>query len=254
MNKIKLLIGFIICVTIYMLIMLFIFKDKIFDSDSGLIMVLDNQKNYLYKDGKYQEISTSEIEKEDEFNVYIDGSNTGKYGLKLGNVWNLFDKTNNYKSYKGYLFAINDNSKIEVEKNEFRKLDNNEKSYIKKMYNISKFDNLSNEKVYMIDLNNDEKLDKLICLNYYVVGENKKDYYNLIIAIIDDKNYNIINEKGLKVNSIYDVKMIYKLDKDKYKSIIIEKITNPEGDIHDYNIDDNIYNFDGKKYKVIEER
>ena len=257
MNKSKILIGFIICVTIYVGIMLIAFRKQIFGKEENIniYFVLDNQKNYLYSDGYYSEISDNEIDNLDlKFDTYVNYEEFGNYRLQMGSVWNLFDKNDNYIMHDGYLFAVSDSKKANVEAIIPRSLTDEEKQMLKKDYKASNLDNLMVEQVFDTDLDNDDKMDKLICVSYHEIGEDMKNYYNLVIAIIGNKKYNIIDEKGEKIDNIYMIRAIFRLDDESYQSFVLQNITNPEGDIESYSADDEIYRFDDGNYEVLMER
>ena len=257
MNKSKILIGFIICVTIYMGILLIAFRKQIFGKEEkiDIYMVLDNQKNYLYSDGEYTEISDTEIEKLDKtFDTYVNYDDYGNYKLKMGSVWNLFDEKDDFKMHEGYLFAVSDSKKANVETSRPRSLTDEEKNMLKDDYEVSNLNNLMVEQVFDTDLDNDDKIDKLICVSYHEIGEDTKNYYNLVIAIIADKKYNIIKEKGSKLDNIYMIKAIFRIDEESHQSFVLEKITNPEGDIESYDVNDAIYRFNDGKYQAVLER
>lgn len=247
MKNYKALIVFIVCGFIYMVILLFVLNNSNKQNDK-IYLVLDNQINYSYKNGEYTEIDNEEIENiQEKFNVYIDNKNIGKYSLKAGNVWNLFDSENNYKYYKGYLFATN--GKVKISDVNSRKLTESEKEMLEKKYNIKIKETINVEEVYDIYLNNNDISDKIICVSYSEVGENTSEFYNLILTNIDGEINTIIKEKGEEVNSLYYIKGIFKIDNEKNNSFIVQKIENYNGDIENYSINDYIYQYKKGIYK-----
>ena len=244
MKKSKLLIGLLICVTIYVLLVFIFFKNNNSSEADSLYLVLDNYGNYQYNNGEFKEIPVSKIEDDKKaFDTYIDNSYYGSYHLKYGNIWNLFDSKSEYQYYQGYLFAVSDGDKVNVNPDNARVINEDEKNMLKNEYNITNFDNLVVQKVYDIDLDMDNKKDKLLCISNYDSDDYSNKNYNLVIAIINSKKYNIINEKGKNINNIYDIKGIFTIDK-KDRYFIIEKDENPNGDIESNKIYNYIYCYD----------
>ena len=250
-EKNKIIIVLIIILVIYFIIMRLLFRKS---SNANQFMVIDNNMSLRYSNGNYYKIERKSIEdSNDYFKTYIDNKYYGKYKLRYGTVWNLFDKNDNFKSYNGYLFATNID--LDVHNINYRNLNESEKDIIKSNYNINNFSFLFTQKVIDIDLNNDGNLDRLICLtnshyldlsNVYIENYNDKNNYSILFAIINDKLVKINDVIGEVDVAIYDIKLIYNLKNDKNVNILLEEVRNPLGDSQI--VIDSIYRYSRGKF------
>ena len=250
-KKNKIIIVIIIILVIYFIIMNFLFRK---DSNTNQFMVIDNNLSLRYSNGTYYKVERKSIEDSSEyFKTYIDNKYYGKYRLKYGTVWNLFDKDDNFKSYNGYLFATN--MDLDIHDIDSRSLNEEEKEIIRNNYDINNFNFLFTDNVIDIDLNNDGKLDKLVCLtnshyldlsNVYIENYNDKNNYSILFAIINDKIIKIKDVIGEVDVPIYDIKLIYNFKNDKNINILLEETHNPLGDSQV--IIDNVYKYSRGKF------
>ncbi len=246
-NK-KVIIGVFICLFAYLLIIVFTYKKNIFDK-RYLYIVLDNQVNYLYNNDGFKKINNSDLEKMNlKFNCYEDNINIGEYYLKRGTIWNLFDENNNYKYYSNYILAINGTYPFELDSINYRELSSEEKRYINDKYNISQ--DIISGKTIDVDLNGDNVQEKIIISSYNGEDINTNDY-NLVLIMNNKKYSEIVYNTNLNANNSYDIKAIFKLGEDKYKTIILEEIENIDGDIDTYKKENIIYQYGKKGYQKI---
>lgn len=251
MKKKTLIIAILFFLGIYLLIFFLTFKNEIFEK-RYVYLILDNQKNYLYNKDGFTLISNEKIEDLNYlYDIYIDGQNIGKYKLQKGEIWNLFDKNNNYKYYDEYFLGIYGDYPISVDNPKKRNLNLEEIKMLKEEYDINLESDIITGTVYETFLDNDDVKDKIIISTYNEIGENPNNFYNLVIVKINDNTSILINSKGEQVNCDYDVKSIFRLGNDKYQTLVLEKIENNNGDEETYSIENSIYQFSKKEYQKI---
>lgn len=146
------------------------------------IVIGDN--GYIVQKTHFMSASDSIIENK-YFNVYIDGTYYGKYNLKKGNKWLLFNG-DEYKSYDGMLFAFQDDLNIEVKKIGLSSITDENINEIKKIYGRSI--NVMNELYY----------SSMRCINSNECFIDSTNLYD-----IDDINYNLVYYKNN--NKLYEI-------------------------------------------------
>jgi hypothetical protein len=213
MNK-KVLIIVLVILIIYGVIAWYIINNNQTDNNNNnnddndnIKTITDNKyliigNNNFYFNDKWGQASQNEIESSTIlFNSYVNNKYLGKYNLKYGNRWNLFDN-NNYISYTGNLIAFTSDFNIEVKDYKIVETTNVDKTFlISKGYN--NFDNLiSNERINL-DIDSNGIIDELICVSNssYIENDNNK-YYNAVYLKLNGTTVPIIEEN--KTTNIYD--------------------------------------------------
>lgn len=255
MKKSQIVVGIIYMLILIISVILFIIVKNNEKNNQNIdaYFILDNQTNYIYSinDG-FSIISDEEIESlKLLFKTYSDGNYIGDYYLTKVNLWNLFDKNNNYISYDGYLFAYSSNLKISIDASKSRTMNNLEMNLLKKHFKISSFNHLYTNEVYEVDLNNDGIVDKIICASNNSIETSNSENYNLIVSIIDNQVKAIVEEYNVSSTNVYSIKGFFNINNSAYKYVIVEKIMNYDGDVESYSVNDKIYKYYNNNYKEV---
>lgn len=172
-------------------------------------LVIGNESIWENKNNSWKKITYDDVNNK-KFNVYIDNMYSGKYTLKYGKVWNLYDNSG-LVMYEDLFVAMSDVNWDIVNIN-IDSISKEDLIYINSVLN-SKYsleDITLNEKVN-VDLNNNGIIDTIIN-----VGNLNRDgldkYFSLVYVIIDGKKEILINEDiDVKDNLNYPIYRINSL-------------------------------------------
>ncbi len=130
-----------------------------------------------------------------KFNIYSANELKGKYYLKYGNTWNLFDDNNNYVAFDEEFYAYDENLDLTNIAFTTQNITELEIEEIKNNYNIQiNSADLVINNLMTIDLNDDGNLDKLVFVSNLDYETVKDHYYNIAYANINGKIIDIIRE------------------------------------------------------------
>ena len=206
-------VPIIIAVILFVIgiILFFVFretKQKEVKSDINYL-VIGNESIWENKNNSWKKVTYDDVNNK-KLNVFIDNMYSGKYTLKYGKVWNLYDNSG-LVMYEDSFVAMSDVNWDIVNIN-IDSISKEDLIYINSVLN-SKYsleDITLNEKVN-VDLNNNGVLD--IIVN---VGNLNRDgldkYFSLVYVIIDGKKEILINEDiDVKDNLNYPIYRINSL-------------------------------------------
>lgn len=203
--KKKYLILISIIIVYFLVLFLFIGKDKIKSSKREVTIVLDHDTVFKLKGTSWKNAS-SEIEKKDldwtEFNVFVNHENLGKYYLWYDEKWYLFDKDKKPYNYEiGSFLAIQSNDEIKVLN--FTPSTPEDMTYIKqalKENNITWVEDFSVNNLYQIDFDNDGTIENFYAISnaflenapsnqvFSIVFMEKNGQINYLYKSIDENN------------------------------------------------------------------
>ena len=172
-------------------------------------LVIGNESIWKNKNNSWKKVTYDDVNNK-KLNVYIDNMYSGKYTLKYGKVWNLYDNSG-LVMYEDSFVAMSDVNWDIVNIN-IDGISKEDLIYINSVLN-SKYsleDITLNEKVN-VDLNNNGIIDTIIN-----VGNLNRDgldkYFSLVYVIIDGKKEILINEDiDVKDNLNYPIYRINSL-------------------------------------------
>lgn len=206
-------VPIIIAVILFVIgiILYFVFretKQKEVKSDINYL-VIGNESIWENKNNSWKKVTYDDVNNK-KLNVYIDNMYSGKYTLKYGKVWNLYDNTG-LVMYEDSFVAMSDVNWDIVNIN-IDGISKEDLIYINSVLN-SKYsleDITLNEKVN-VDFNNNGIIDTIIN-----VGNLNRDgldkYFSLVYVIIDGKKEILINEDiDVKDNLNYPIYRINSL-------------------------------------------
>ncbi len=206
-------VPIIIAVILFVIgiILYFVFretKQKEVKSDINYL-VIGNESIWKNKNNSWKKVTYDDVNNK-KLNVYIDNMYSGKYTLKYGKVWNLYDNSG-LVMYEDSFVAMSDVNWDIVNIN-IDSISKEDLIYINSVLN-SKYsleDITLNEKVN-VDFNNNGIIDTIIN-----VGNLNRDgldkYFSLVYVIIDGKNEILINEDiDVKDNLNYPIYRINSL-------------------------------------------
>ena len=193
------------------IILYFVFretKQKEVKSDINYL-VIGNESIWENKNNSWKKVTYDDVNNK-KLNVYIDNMYSGKYTLKYGKVWNLYDNSG-LVMYEDSFVAMSDVNWDIVNIN-IDSISKEDLIYINNVLN-SKYsleDITLNEKVN-VDFNNNGIIDTIIN-----VGNLNRDgldkYFSLVYVIIDGKKEILINEDiDVKDNLNYPIYRINSL-------------------------------------------
>ncbi len=213
-NK-RIILGIVVVLAIYAVIMIIMFYKKNSNINTDKYLIVNNNLNLKFNNGKYVKVGTSEIENSNiEFKAYVNNNYFGKYYLKYGGSWNLFDKSNNFIKYDGSLIAVSDGYELDFDNLNSRTINDDEKNYLTSKYGINNYDFLITNEVYDIDLDKNGTMDKIICISnsyYYSLSETYienydiKNNYSLVLVILNGDEKVIHKEIGKNDITVYSV-------------------------------------------------
>lgn len=206
-------VPIIIAVILFVIgiILYFVFretKQKEVKSDINYL-VIGNESIWENKNNSWKKVTYDDVNNK-KLNVYIDNMYSGKYTLKYGKVWNLYDNSG-LVMYEDSFVAMSDVNWDIVNIN-IDGISKEDLIYINSVLN-SKYsleDITLNEKVN-VDFNNNGIIDTIIN-----VGNLNRDgldkYFSLVYVIIDGKKEILINEDiDVKDNLNYPIYRINSL-------------------------------------------
>lgn len=206
-------VPIIIAVILFVIgiILYFVFretKQKEVKSDINYL-VIGNESIWKNKNNSWKKVTYDDVNNK-KLNVYIDNMYSGKYTLKYGKVWNLYDNSG-LVMYEDSFVAMSDVNWDIVNIN-IDSISKEDLIYINSVLN-SKYsleDITLNEKVN-VDFNNNGIIDTIIN-----VGNLNRDgldkYFSLVYVIIDGKKEILINEDiDVKDNLNYPIYRINSL-------------------------------------------
>lgn len=172
-------------------------------------LVIGNESIWENKNNSWKKVTYDDVNNK-KLNVYIDNMYSGKYTLKYGKVWNLYDNSG-LVMYEDSFVAMSDVNWDIVNIN-IDGISKEDLIYINSVLN-SKYsleDITLNEKVN-VDFNNNGIIDTIIN-----VGNLNRDgldkYFSLVYVIIDGKKEILINEDiDVKDNLNYPIYRINSL-------------------------------------------
>lgn len=172
-------------------------------------LVIGNESIWKNKNNSWKKVTYDDVNNK-KLNVYIDNMYSGKYTLKYGKVWNLYDNSG-LVMYEDSFVAMSDVNWDIVNIN-IDGISKEDLIYINSVLN-SKYsleDITLNEKVN-VDFNNNGIIDTIIN-----VGNLNRDgldkYFSLVYVIIDGKKEILINEDiDVKDNLNYPIYRINSL-------------------------------------------
>lgn len=172
-------------------------------------LVIGNESIWKNKNNSWKKVTYDDVNNK-KLNVYIDNMYSGKYTLKYGKVWNLYDNSG-LVMYEDSFVAMSDVNWDIVNIN-IDSISKEDLIYINSVLN-SKYsleDITLNEKVN-VDFNNNGIIDTIIN-----VGNLNRDgldkYFSLVYVIIDGKKEILINEDiDVKDNLNYPIYRINSL-------------------------------------------
>lgn len=172
-------------------------------------LVIGNESIWEKKNNSWKKVTYDDVNNK-KLNVYIDNMYSGKYTLKYGKVWNLYDNSG-LVMYEDSFVAMSDVNWDIVNIN-IDSISKEDLIYINSVLN-SKYsleDITLNEKVN-VDFNNNGIIDTIIN-----VGNLNRDgldkYFSLVYVIIDGKKEILINEDiDVKDNLNYPIYRINSL-------------------------------------------
>lgn len=206
-------VPIIIAVILFVIgiILFFVFretKQKEVKSDINYL-VIGNESIWENKSNSWKKVTYDDVNNK-KLNVYIDNMYSGKYTLKYGKAWNLYDNSG-LVMYEDLFVAMSDVNWDIVNIN-IDSISKEDLIYINSVLN-SKYsleDITLNEKVN-VDFNNNGIIDTIIN-----VGNLNRDgldkYFSLVYVIIDGKKEILINEDiDVKDNLNYPIYRINSL-------------------------------------------
>ncbi len=206
-------VPIIIAVILFVIgiILYFVFretKQKEVKSDINYL-VIGNESIWENKNNSWKKVTYDDVNNK-KLNVFIDNMYSGKYTLKYGKVWNLYDNSG-LVMYEDLFVAMSDVNWDIVNIN-IDSISKEDLIYINSVLN-SKYsleDITLNEKVN-VDFNNNGIIDTIIN-----VGNLNRDgldkYFSLVYVIIDGKKEILINEDiDVKDNLNYPIYRINSL-------------------------------------------
>ena len=246
MNNKKGIIIIISLLVMYALIMVFIFvfqkQDDVNIGESNqssqekenktisneIYYILTNHGSIVYKDNKWESISSYDIKDESKYKTYVGESYLGDYNLIYGGIWNILDN-DEYKPYDNELIAFSLNMGANLRKASVRELNSDDRIFIISNFGYKNFDYLLYNQVYEIDLDSNGIEDKIVCVDNFDVSElNRDNYYSLVYVILNNELITLVNDH--KKNNYYSVVGIFNKNNELNNSIILRRITNYEND------------------------
>lgn len=206
-------VPIIIAVILFVIgiILYFVFKETKQEEVKSDInyLVIGNESIWKNKNNSWKKVTYDDVNNK-KLNVYIDNMYSGKYTLKYGKVWNLYDNSG-LVMYEDSFVAMSDVNWDIVNIN-IDSISKEDLIYINSVLN-SKYsleDITLNEKVN-VDFNNNGIIDTIIN-----VGNLNRDgldkYFSLVYVIIDGKKEILINEDiDVKDNLNYPIYRINSL-------------------------------------------
>ena len=260
MKRYKGLIIVLIILLGYFLLMYFLFNGKSSElnnnqnnninnqnSDNNEYYFVINNNNYKYKDNKIISTKKEEIESIKEYNVFIDNNYKGKFSLKYGGRYNLFNEKLEYVDYSGSLLAYQSNFNVVVRNINIREIQEQDKIFLINNYDLNTFDYLVTNQVVDIDLDSDGREDQIICLSSLKESDKITNYYNLVIVKLNDKIYKLVDERGQNTLGRYAITSVINILDNEVDSIIITRV---DGESERANYKDFIYQYKNSNYVI----
>lgn len=200
-------------------------------------IIIDNTDFWRVNDNRFYRESTFE-NIDSLFQTYENNIYKGEFYFKRLNVWNLFDKNNNYISYNGNLLAYTNNDLyLNIKNFQLTQIDINDLEDIKNemKFNINMDDLNINEKA-ILDIDNNGIMDEIISVSNIVINESidSENYFNLVYINYNNQRINLFKEEvkveDLLVVPTYHIK--YVLEINGIESIMISERYFSEGGIN----------------------
>ena len=190
-------------------------------------LIIDNNDIFEYRDNRFTKFSSASSVQNSEFVVYVNQERKGKYYLKMGTVWNLFDKENNYVHYEGNIFAYTNNKlNINVRKVSIEEINENDFNYISRIINISSINDLSLKEKITTDLDHNGIIDEIVSVSN-LDSDNQEKYYNLLYVTLNNEKQILINneieETDILIAPNYYLNYVININNENIDSIIIRK-------------------------------
>ena len=186
-------------------------------SSTNNIVIVDNLSFNVDKDGTFSKLDNNIVsDKKYQYNIYTDNKNIGKGYLRYSSRWNVLNKDKEYVHYDKSLVAYYGDIDFQKPMYYIRNISNDEKSFLKKEFNIDNFDYLYVNQVVNGDFDLNGVDDKIYILSNYRNPQDTDDFsnlYNLIVADMNGESYMIIYENYEKQN---DTPALYKFNNALY--------------------------------------
>lgn len=187
----------------------------------------------------------------EEFNIFIDNKNIGKYSVVYDNQWYLFDKDRKPYNYSGNLIAYQANYKMKVK--DFTKKEITDFTKVNKVLeenNLSTNQELTVSNYIDVDYDNDGIDERLYFIsNAFPLDTNPNYIFSIVFAEKDNKTYQIYKsiEKNQSFNGCkpYISAIIDVNDDNKYEFILSCSEYSVEKTI------DMLYEFKNNEFKII---
>lgn len=169
MNK-KYVILIAILIIYFLILLLFLGFDKTKETGKTATILIDEETVWKLENNIWKNI-IDDSEKEaldgNEFTVFVNYENIGKYTVEHNEKWNLYDKNNNLYSYEvGNLFAIKANYQVKLLN--FNQTKAKDKKYINRVLaenNLTDIEEFTVDTLYKIDFDNDGIIE-----NFYAIS------------------------------------------------------------------------------------
>lgn len=161
------------------------------------------------------------------FNIYIDKEYFGKYNLRHGNTWMLFNN-NKYVNYTGNLLAVSENLNVNIKNKNITKINEEDLEEISTILNkeidVSSLE--VNEKM-ILDLDGNGIEDKLVCISN-VSLELLDSYVNLAYVVLNG-NIQVLVKENIKVEDVlispsYSINYVINVNSEMSDSILLRTI------------------------------
>ncbi len=191
-------------------------------------LIISNTDMFRVDNGKFKRLDKLQNVSQ-QFYTYVDGRYLGKYNLKLGKVWNLFNNNGKYVSYEGNLFAYTGNDlNINVRNIEYTTINNSDLNEIINEMGMKIDINtlFINEKI-SVDIDSNGIVDEIISVSNAEISDNNNldKYFNLVYVKLNGIKEVIIKEdiaiEDLMKSPSYHIN--YLLNINNINSILIEE-------------------------------
>lgn len=166
-----------------------------------------------------------------KFFVYTDGNYFGKYNI--GNYENdiyLLDDDNNSIKYNGIIFASTQSKKLKLlNMNDKQMIEDKDITFLKNLLKDDTINiNQNNLKKYLFDIDNDGIIEEICSFSNMFSEENVENRISIIYVIDNDKSKTIIMNKQTKKNSFgngyeYSINQIGDINNDGNIDIVLMK-------------------------------
>lgn len=191
------------------------------------ILIVNNYSIWKFNNNEWKSINKLN-NYNNKLNTYIDGNYFGKYYLKFINSWNIIDENNNVINYNGKIFAHSNNLKIDIINSNVDVTTEIELLEIQEIVGTYiNANSLSVNERIVTDLDNDGLNDKIINVSNLDASDVQEKYFNLCYTELNGNRiilfYNIVEEKNLLIEPVYNIQYVININDNTYNNIILQR-------------------------------